>query len=194
VRFTLIFVLLWLLPGCASKSVPAEPGTPPAASSECTFCPTVSPRGCTLCVETNPLLNVDKDGVTSGTVRLCNRAATPATLALDLSDFYARDPHGTLYPLSTVRSLAADSPAHKPIVDGQSPLAPNSCVDVKVDASRIWQAGLAKADLRNGTDTIIPLHAVRYQVPFNLKVDGPTPESVNLRFHPRAARHNQTAQ
>lgn len=181
-RFTVIFVLLWLVPGCASKSVPAETSTPPAVSSECTFCPTVSPRGCTLCVETNPLLNVDKDGVTSGTVRLCNRGATPSTLALDLSDFYARDPHGTLYPLSSVRSLAADSPAHKPIVDGQSPLAPNSCVDVKIDASRIWQAGLAKADLRNGTDTVIPLHAVRYQVPFNLKVDGPTPESVNLVF------------
>ena len=67
-------------------------------------------------------------------------------------------------------------------MNGASPLAPNSCVDVKIEASRIWQAGLAKADLKNGTDTLVPLNAVRYLVPFNVKVEGPTPEVVNVGF------------
>jgi hypothetical protein len=182
VRFTIFaFVLISLLTGCASQDSPAAANSSPA-SSECTFCPTVSPKGCTLCVESNPLLTVDKDGVTSGTIKLCNRSTMPITLALDVSDFYAKDLQGTLYPLSTARSLAAASATNDPVVNGTSPLAPNSCVDVKIDASKIWQAGLAKADLKNGTDTLVPLNAVRYLVPFNLKVEGPTPEVVNLGF------------
>ena len=182
-RFTIFaLVLISLLSGCASEDQPTAANSSPASPTECTFCPTVSPKGCTLCVESNPLLTVDKDGVTSGTIKLCNRSAMPTTLALDVSDFYAKDLQGTPYPLSTARSLAAASATNDAVVGGTSPLAPNSCVDVKIDASKIWQAGLAKADLKNGTDTLVPLNAVRYLVPFNLKVEGPTPEVVNLGF------------
>jgi len=182
VRFTIFaFVLISLLAGCASEESPSVTNSPPA-STECTFCPTVSPKGCTLCVESNALLTVDKDGVTSGTIKLCNRSAMPIPLALEVSDFYAKDPHGTPYPLSAVRSLAAASATNNPVVNGTSPLAPNACVDVRIDASRIWQAGLAKADLKNGTEALVPLNAVRYQVPFNLKIEGPTPEVVSVGF------------
>ena len=157
-RFTIFaLVLIPLLSGCASEDQPTAANSSPASPTECTFCPTVSPKGCTLCVESNPLLTVDKDGVTSGTIKLCNRSAMPTTLALDVSDFYAKDRQGTPYPLSTARSLAAASATNDPVVNGASPLAPNSCVDVKIDASKIWQAGLAKADLKNGTDSLVPL-------------------------------------
>lgn len=183
-RFTIATIaLISLLTGCASTEVARQP----TASSQpspgvCTFCPVVSPSDCKLCVESNPLLTVDKDGVTSGTLRVCNRDVMPVTLALDISDFHVRDPQGSLYPLSAVRSLAAAAATSKAIVDGGSPLAVNACVDVKVDASRIWQAGLATADLKNRSDTLVKVHAVRYQVPFNLKVDGPTTEMVNVGF------------
>src|SRR5688572_8551516 len=104
------------------------------------------------------------------------------TLTLGVSDFRVQDPRGPVYPLSTVRSLAAVSASQNSIVDGASPLAANDCVDIKIDASRIWQAGLSKADLKNGTSTIAGLHAVRYEVPFNVRIDGPTPEVANVRL------------
>ncbi len=34
----------------------------------------------------------------------------------------------------------------------------------------------------NGTGKVIDLMALRYAVPFNLKIDGPTPERAELPF------------
>jgi hypothetical protein len=53
---------------------------------------------------------------------------------------------------------------------------------VKVDATRIWQAGLSAADLQDGRTKILQLKAIRYQVPFNVRVEGQTESGVNILF------------
>ena len=177
--------LLLVVAGCSSgKPVPAagEGNTQPLAPQSCAFCPEQSPSGCTLCVASNPLLSVDKDGATSATLHLCNRGEAPATLDLGLSDFHSIDPGIQPYPLSTIRTLTAVNSANSAIVAGTAPLASKSCVDIKVDASRIWQAGLSVADLQDGSRNILQLKAIRYQVPFNIKVEGQTEAGVNILF------------
>ena len=53
---------------------------------------------------------------------------------------------------------------------------------MKVDAARIWQAGLSVANLHDGRTKVLELKAVRYQVPFNVKVEGQTESGVNILF------------
>ena len=177
--------LLLALCGCASRG-PQPPATaaPEAAPSQrsCAFCPEQSPKDCTLCVTSNPLLTVDKDGATSGTLRLCNRASAAATMDLTVSDFHSIDPGVQPYPLSTIRTVTAVNSEDSPIVAGKAPLAPNGCVDLKVDADRVWQAGLSVAELKDGPTKIIQLKAVRYQVPFNVRIEGQTEAGVNILF------------
>jgi hypothetical protein len=178
--------LLLFLAGCSSGKPPASAAaaaSPPASTPQsCAFCPEQSPPDCTLCVASNPLLSVDKDGAASATLRLCNRGAAPAMLDLALSDFHSLDPGVELYPLSTVRTLSAVNAANSAIVAGAAPLPPGSCVDVKVDATKIWQAGLSVADLLDGRTKILQLKAIRYQVPFNVRVEGQTESGVNILF------------
>lgn len=186
-RAVLSGALTLLLGGCSSGRPPAPvvaAANAQGASSprSCAFCPEQSPPDCILCVASNPLLSVDKDGAASATLHLCNRGAAPATLDLALSDFHAIDPRGQSYPLSTVRTVSAGNPANNAILAGTAPLAPNNCVDVKIDATRIWQAGLSVADLQNGRTRLLQLKAVRYQVPLNVRVEGQTEDGVNILF------------
>ena len=176
--------LLLTMAGCSRDKPPAPAAATTVASTQetCAFCPEQSPSDCTLCVASNPLLTVDKDGAASATLHLCNRAEAPATLDLALSDFHSVDPGRQPYPLSTIRTLTAVNAANSAIVAGTAPLASKSCVDVKVDASRIWQAGLSVADLQDGRTKILQLKAIRYQVTFNIKVEGQTEAGVNILF------------
>jgi hypothetical protein len=186
-RVSCLFVVGMLLAGC-SQPMPADKpeavqlvaaATKASTPATCAFCPEPSAKECTLCVAHNPLLNVNKDGAASATVRLCNRSAQDVKLDLSLSDFHAQNHSGKPYPLSTVRTLSPVVP-NNPVVTGASPLTSGSCVDVKADVSGLWQAGLSSAELNNGTERVIVLKAVRHQVPFNVRVDGPTPEVADV--------------
>jgi hypothetical protein len=178
---TCLAVILPLV-GCSRTTAPADAGggkstrTPPKA---CLFCPEPPRTNCTLCATSNPVLNVSKDGAGSSMVRLCNRGTQAATLDLRLSDFHAPGKDGATYPLSSQGNISS-VPPNNPVVAGASPLAPNACVDIKVDASGLWQAGFYSADLKNGDTAIASIRAFRYQVPFNVKADGPTPDAVNV--------------
>jgi hypothetical protein len=179
---TCLAVILSLV-GCSRTMAPAQAAgagkptsTPPKT---CLFCPEPPRTNCTLCATSNPVLNVSKDGTGSSIVRLCNRDTQGATLDLRLSDFHAPAKDGATYPLSSQGNISA-VPPNNPVVAGTSPLAPNACVDIKVDASGLWQAGFYSAELKNGDTAIASIRALRYQVPFNVKADGPTPDAVNV--------------
>lgn len=181
---TCLAVILPLL-GCTrtTASAPAtEAGnraaTPPKA---CLLCPEPPRTNCTLCATSNPVLNVSKDGAASSVVRLCNRGAQDVTLDLRLSDFHAPGGDGALYPLYSQGTISS-VPPNSAVVAGTSPLTPNACVNVKVDASGLWQAGFSSAELKNGDAVIAAIKALRYQVPFNVKADGPTPEAVTVEI------------
>ena len=74
VRALVGLTLLLVVAGCVSgnPAVPVARGgnTQPLAPQSCAFCPEQSPPGCTLCVASNPLLSVDKDGAASATLHL----------------------------------------------------------------------------------------------------------------------------
>ena len=184
-RVILLVALAVFTGACSKAPVPVVRTAERAAdvtAGRCAFCPEPSPPDCILCAASNPLLTVDKDGATSATLRLCNRGDTPQTIDLSLSDFHAVDARGTAYPLAAVRTLSGVSTADNPILAGTSQLGPSACVGVKVDGAKIWQAGLSVADLQNGPTKLLQLKAIRYQVPFNVKVEGATPEIVNVLF------------
>ena len=187
VQRTLFFVALTLfLGGCSSEKPPAPPpaaaSAPASAPRTCAFCPEESPKECTLCVASNPLLTVDKDGATSANLHLCNWGNEPATLDLTVSDFHAVDRQGHSYPLAAVRNLTALNSANNPILAGTTPLLANGCVDIRIDATRIWQAGVSVAALKNGRTDILRLKAVRYLVPLNIRIEGQTQDGVTVLF------------
>ena len=69
---TVLFVALTLFfVGCSSEkpSAPAGAAASSSASRPCAFCPEQSPQDCTLCVASNPLFTVDKNGATCRTRR-----------------------------------------------------------------------------------------------------------------------------
>jgi hypothetical protein len=178
-----LVVMLPLL-GCTrttASAVATDAGKPAGTPQKiCLLCPEPPRANCTLCATSN-LLNVSKDGAASSLVRLCNRGTQDVTLDLRLSDFHARGADGATYPLYSQATISSVPPNHA-VVAGTSPLTPNACVDVKVDASGLWQAGFYSAELRNGDSVIASLKALRYQVPFNVKADGPTPEAVTVEI------------
>jgi hypothetical protein len=133
----------------------------------------VSAKGCVACVELNPMLLVGSDGTASGVVRICNRSEAPIDLDLLVTDFSAQRSDQTSYQLGSVATVTPET---------QSGLAKDACVGVKVSVSKLWQAGLLTAELRNHGQPLIELKAIRNQVPFNLKVAGPTPEKVAISF------------
>ena len=181
IDYLAILAIIW---GYTPQAVPAValPAEQIQRDHGCTFCPELSPPGCTLCVEANPLLVVDRTGAASGLVRLCNRGGAAKALQLSLSDFAALPPDGTPYPLSSIRTVAEATPAGKPIVEGTQPLAPGQCLPLAIEVANLWQAGLASADLLDGREKIATLKAIRHDVPFNVKVDAANPEQLDISF------------
>lgn len=146
------------------------PGIAPAA-----------PQPCTLCIEDSPRLTVGADGAASGQLALCNRGTVPLTLALTLSDFSATDADDKPFPLGVMRRLAAEAAADRGVIEGTAPLDPR-CVAMKLEVSGVWQAGLSTATLRNGSDVLATVQAMRLHAPFAVKVDGPNPDRAELRI------------
>src|SRR6266487_2961176 len=182
-RPLLLMAVFVLLSACGERGLPAadtgpqekqDARTPPAS-----LAPEVGPPKCILCVRSNPLLVVDKDGGEIGELSLCNDGPSPVPLALRLSDFHVIRPKVEEYPLSTIRTLTGTE--GKPIAAGTL-LAPATCIAVKIQVARIWQGGLAAARLTNANNDLVEIKAARYDVPFNLKADGPTPEKLELSF------------
>ena len=193
ISFAATLIVLAVLSACdappARSNDPKTAGTQAAAANPtgspvtCPLCPPVSPATCSaLCVEENTLLDVDSTGAASGLIRLHNRGKEPVNLALAISDFIAVSSAGVPYPLSAVRTLNSVSAAAKPVFDGTKALAADESIDIKVDASKIWQAGLSTAQLSNKGAALIEVRAVKKQVTFNVKADGPTPDQINISF------------
>lgn len=170
--------------GCSKTTVSTNAmrtSGPGESSKTCLLCPEPLPPNCTICATSNPILNVNKDGAGSSMLRLCNRGAESTALDLRLSDFHAPGRDGATYPLSSQASLSA-VPSNNPVVAGTAPLGANACVDIKLDVTGLWQAGFYSAQLRNGDTAIASIKALRYQVPFNIRADGPTPEAVSVEM------------
>ena len=174
-------VPITFLNGCASTpSVELGARKQSPSSSAGDFRPQVSTTNCVLCAETNPLFVVDKDGNASGTLRLRNRGKDAVTLQLTISDFSAAVDDGLTDPLNAVSTLSAVDTAATPILEGTAQLQPGRWIEVKISAANLWQAGLSSASLMNGTEKLIDLKALRYHVPFNVKVEGATSERADV--------------
>jgi hypothetical protein len=118
----------------------------------------------------------------SGVVALCNRSTAPITLALKLSDFSTTGPDNKRFALGTTTRISARVAADERIVEGADRLDSARCVDLKLEASNIWQAGLSAAHLKNGEHVVGVVEAIRRHAPFRLKVNGPNPERAELRL------------
>ena len=175
-------LVVWVV-ACHSQDSKAPRVAAAADSSAATadFQPKPSPEGCVLCAETNPLLVVDKDGHATGTIRLRNRGTEPLALRLFVSEFKTAG-DGAPDDLDATTTLSVADAMTKAVVADDAPLQPKAAFDVTINAANLWQPGPSAASLRNGTEKVIDLIALRYAVPFNLKVDGPTPERAELTF------------
>ena len=181
-RTLLVLVALMVVSGCGGgrTALQAEATQGPSASAD-DFQPKPSAQGCVLCAETNPLLVVDKDGHAKGTIRLRNRGTDPLTLQLFVSQFTTAG-EGEPDDLDATTTLTVADPMTKAVVEGNTPLLPNAAFDITITAANLWQPGPSAARLMNGTDKVIDLKALRYAVPFDLRIDGPTPERADLSF------------
>ena len=179
-------LVLVVLAGCMAdtrappSNAPQASATASASAPPCTFCPKTSADGCTLCVRQNPLLAVTSEGVASGSLRICNEGSAPLTPALALSDFTVPASGGEAFALPATSRLSAATAADEPIVNGTSPLAPRQCIAVKLDATGLLQAGPMTATLLDGKQKLVDVKAVRLQAPFDLRIEGPTPERLDL--------------
>jgi hypothetical protein len=180
-RHLLLYVLFATLSvGCTKSASPAQTGKAQSSTEGAiSVVPATGPAGCTLCVKSNPLLIVDKDGAATGDVSLCNLKEAPAKLALSLSDFAMQQPRFSDALLATTRTVtAADG---KPF-PADSTVAKDQCVTVRLQLSKFGQGGLATGKLTNDGVDLIEVRAVRYDVPFNIKIDAPTPEKLDIAF------------
>jgi hypothetical protein len=175
-------VTLLIATGCGAGNRQAAPAGAVAQAKPPQHTPRRSAADCVLCAETNPLLIVDKDGNANGTLRLRNRGKEPQTLHLNVSDFTASGGAASPQPMNAVITLSTPDSNAKPTLDGTTPLLPGASIDVKVTAANMWQAGRSLASLMNGMTHVVDLEALRYNVPFNVKVDGPTPEQATISF------------
>ncbi|HKE97160.1 MAG TPA: hypothetical protein VKB34_22815, partial [Povalibacter sp.] len=141
-----------------------------------------SPADCTLCVRNNPLIIAGADGTASATLQLCNKGPDKK-LQLSVEDFRAYSPRGATFPLGATRTLNAELASQQDIREGKAPLATDTCIGLKLDAAKLNAAGSMSSALWNGDERLIDLKAVRYQVPFNLKVDGGTGEAVAVAIN-----------
>ena len=181
-RRLLVLVALVVVSGCGGgkTALQAAATHSPSASAD-DFRPKPSPQGCVLCAETNPLLVVDEGGQAKGTIRLRNRGTDPLTLQLFVSPFTTAG-DGEPDDLDATTTLTVAEAMTKAVVADNAPLQPNAAFDVTITATNLWQPGPSAARLMNGTEKVIDLRALRYTVPFNLKIDGPTPERADLSF------------
>ncbi len=136
---------------------------------------------CAPCIDVVPRLVAAADGTASALLQICNRGTEPLRLALALSDFVAAGAAQETFPLSTTRRVVAVNAADNGVVDGTADLSPR-CFPARLEVSGLWQAGLMTAVLMDGPDKMADVQAVRLHAPFSLKVDGPNPDKVELRF------------
>jgi hypothetical protein len=184
---TALVVVVTLL-GCAAKE--AQHGTATqapqskatAAEVTCTWCAQDSANDCsTLCISENRVLAIAADGSASGGLRMCNRSNGALRPELQVSDF-SRVADTQRTPLSASARFSAADPANDSIVKGTGDLLAGQCLDLKIEASKLNEAGLLAATLRHAGADLVELKAVRSSVPFRLKVDGPTRDKLELTF------------
>jgi hypothetical protein len=171
---------LALLCACGSTwgTAPDGPRTPAA----CTWCPLPSSQDCTLCVAYNPVLAIGADGTGTGVLRVCNGTTQPVTPALHITDFAWVGPGERSLPAAAQVRLGAASTADEPAFRGAKALDPAACLGITVEVSKLWAAGPLTASLWHGTEKVVDLKAVRHPMPFRVRIDGPTPERLELAF------------
>ena len=179
---SLLFTAILALSACAATTPPAtqsQKSEQQPASDPLSLVPETGPANCVLCVKTNPLFVVDKDGSASGDLNVCNTGQMPLELAPGLTDFRMARPSATAAPLNTVRAITGVD--GKPIPEGTM-VAANKCTGVRLQVTKFGQGGFATAEFTNAGNKLIEVKAVRYDLPFNLKLEGPTPEKLDTTF------------
>ena len=127
-------------------------------------------------------LVVDQNGNATTNLSLCNNTDGPIKFNPNLSDF-EHEFDGKKYLLGTTKAWG-NLPA----------TVPKGCISVQLTVSKIWEAGLSKATLRNGADPIAivdlgrktndetVLRAVRLPETMNVQVVSPGPDSSEIHF------------
>ena len=154
----------------ADAATSASCGTAPPPVSICK----VGDSSIGLCADA-PLLLVAPDGSASGTARICNSTGAPVAVDATASAFTGGPCQDTPVPGSSVNLV---KPAGLPNI----PVPAQTCVAVALSASKAGQAGLLFADVFDGGKPIGRIRALRQDVPFAVKFDGPTPEKISIAF------------
>jgi hypothetical protein len=179
-RWILLLAILLAVAGHAADSADSC-GSPTDDRGTCSHCTAPSPQSCSgVCIEENPRLVVSDDGIASGVLRIVNRSSKEESLRLHLGDFKG----GVAQPaewLGTERELQPYRLEDKPFLDAGK-LPAGGRVGVKVVASRLTQPGVMTATLSNDGVNLVDVKAVRHRVPFQLKIAGPTPETLKTSF------------
>ena len=139
-------------------------------------------KTCVLCVVENPRLDIGLDGLASATVKVCNKGSAPEKFAPGVSDFTATGCDGKPFQLNAGPRLVAATAADKLLLEQAAGLPAKACVDLRLDAGKLLQAGHMSASLRNGGDDLATLTAVRLTMPFSLGIDGPNPAKLDLHL------------
>ena len=133
-----------------------------------------------LCGDTKEVTVVIDPGADSGSAQLefCNPSPGAPTLAATLtaSDFKNRTT-GMMLGGRSVFSLQKEAGADSVKLD---PIAPNEARLVKVDVSKVWEAGEADASLRVNGREVAKLVARKYRLPFGVKIDAQNPDQPEL--------------
>jgi hypothetical protein len=117
-------------------------------------------------------------------LRIHNGSGSRLSLSLSASDFVNKST-GHCLNVTVNFSRTADDPG-SPILDGEN-LEADSTVAVRVHASGLWEAGESEATLYNGAVEIGKLTAVKFRVPFAVKLidsEGGVPELLFERGTP----------
>lgn len=171
-----------LMAAAASCQPAPRPAAPPASPPPCTVTAKVKngTTACALQVRDLPRLVAGPDGLATATFTLCNLDTAAAPLVLSASDFITTGWDGQPFAVHSSRKLRADNPAEQVIVDGQRTLAAGACIAVRLDVGGLSQAGAMTAMLRQGSQDLAPLTALRTVMPLALKVEGANPAKIDL--------------
>lgn len=118
-----------------------------------------------------PTLVVDPaSNSASGLLYLRNNSKSPTTFSLTAEDFVSKTTGKRLGAKTSFAAATADG-AGKPLYETTS-IPAESNFSVKVDVANLWEAGESEAALLNKGRTFGVLKAVKYRVPFAVKLEG----------------------
>jgi hypothetical protein len=139
----------------------------------------------TLKSEATPVLIVDRDNKSSAVLRLRNISGAALPLQLSITDFRSLNSGQYLGTgIGPANLSAADTASAAFWGASPKPLPADQAIALKLDATNLWEAGESQAQLRQNTQVVATIKAVKYRVPLALKLATPPTDKEDAIFSP----------